>query len=514
MPQHMIAMVYALVAAMAALIFFRPAFSRAIGRERYDNWLIAWVSVTILIYLFPKFWTFMPIALLVAWFLAKRDAVAPAMFVFLLGSAPPFSVTIPGFGIVSYLTYVSVQILYAAVLLLPMMLIPGKLKKVGKAGGVTDAFVLIWLLMSIGLAVRAPSVTHMLRVGVDEFIALAPIYYVFSRYPKALEDIRVLTAAFIAPVLGLSSVAIMEVVTNWHFYDPVVDFWPTSLSLAYKVRDGILRASTSVLNPISWGFVAMVAIGMSLAFVNERIKGIYRLAAFGLLGIGLILSLSRGPWIGAGVTVFFFILFGPKALPRIGQLSLAGGIALLASLATPFGQRIVGMLPIIGDSSADTINYRRRLLDVSWEVIMEKPFLGHENPLAHPDMQVLRQGEGIIDIVNSYIYILLFNGFLGLIIYLGIFCSAIAGLHKAMRKTQYSNPQLSLYCRAMLATLLGIMFTIFTTSSVDPIPIYIWAFIGLSVSLCRLAVLQPDGGPDPIAQKTALPIGEPAFNWK
>ena len=43
--------------------------------------------------------------------------------------------------------------------------------------------------------------------------------------------------------------------------------------------------------------------------------------------------------------------------------------------------------------------YRERLAERGWEIVIAHPFFGDQFPW--PEMEDLRQGEGIIDIVNS-----------------------------------------------------------------------------------------------------------------
>ena len=267
------------------------------------------------------------------------------------------------------------------------------------------------------------------------------------------------------------------------------------MPFGYSVREGYLRATASTYNPIVWGFVAMTALGLAFAVLNDKITRLYRYAGFGLLGVGLIFSLSRGPWIGAAAIVITYVLLGPKKITRLFQLGAAGALAGAASLLTPFGQSVIGMLPFLGGDEDATINYRRELLNTAWDVILYNPFFGSADFIEHSALQSMRQGQGIIDIVNTYLQIGLKSGLVGLGLFLAFFCSVILSLRKALQTTKVENPLLANYCRAYLATTIGVLLTIFTTSSEEQISNIYWVLGAMGIAISRIAAesvrLQP-----------------------
>jgi O-antigen ligase len=108
-------------------------------------------------------------------------------------------------------------------------------------------------------------------------------------------------------------------------------------------------------------------------------------------------------------------------------LTKAVGVLVIAAVVialTPLGDKIVNLLPFIGGSTQDSsVIYRNQLLDRAVQVIQENPFLGDQNALLR--MQDLRQGEGIIDVINTYVDVLLSNGFVGLSLFLGFILIAL-----------------------------------------------------------------------------------------
>lgn len=514
MSAHLKAFAIVLLVSIVALAFFRKPFAGVVGRKHVDVWAVTWLVMTSCAFLLTNFWIFLFISAGVVFFLSRAEPVRPAIYLVLLCFAPTLGEDIPGFAGINKFIEVNPQLLVASIVLIPAMFASQHMRKLNTTGNKADLFFLLFLVLQIILSVRAESFTHMLRTAIQEFLAIAPIYYVFSRYPKSFADIRVLSAAFILPVIVLSAIAIPEFLQNWHYYNSVVTNWFGAVPFGYTLRDGYLRATTATYDPIVWGFITMSGIGLGLAVLNDGVSRFYRYAAFGLMVSGLIVSLSRGPWVG-GVALFgVYILLSPKMMSRAIQAGFAGFIALAASLATPFGQNVVSIIPFIGAraNSGGTISYRQELLDRAWRVMMENPFFGSADFLTNSNLQSLRQGQGIIDIVNTYLQVGLKSGLIGLSLFIGFFMSVLLALRKALKSTAKRDPLFANYCRAYLATLIGMLLTIFTTSSVGQIPHLYWTFAGIGVALARIAA-QPAEHEQPIEKNQTTTPSE-VYAWK
>src|SRR5258707_3117917 len=101
---------------------------------------------------------------------------------------------------------------------------------------------------------------------------------------------------------------------------------------------------------------------------------------------------------------------------------------------TPAGVVLVDYLPFVGTVEAQNVAYRERLFEISLDVVLDHPFFGDWDFLQLPVMQQLRQGQGIIDIVNTYLGVALASGLLGLALFCGFFLAVLAGLFAAMRR--------------------------------------------------------------------------------
>jgi O-antigen ligase len=219
--------------------------------------------------------------------------------------------------------------------------------------------------------------------------------------------------------------------------------------------------------------------------LNRRIGGL-------ILAAGLIAPLSRGPWVGAMASLVTLIWTGPHAFKRLASLAVIGTLALATAVAVPGpgGEKLVQLLPFVGTTEKENIDYRESLLENATIVIKRNPWFGSVDYLTAPEMERMRQGQGIIDIVNTYIGIALEYGLVGLGLFVGFFVLVLHGIYKAMRQSRSRDEEMYRLGRALLAALVGILVTIFTTSSIMIIPVVYWSVAGLGVAYTRIESLR------------------------
>jgi O-antigen ligase len=208
-----------------------------------------------------------------------------------------------------------------------------------------------------------------------------------------------------------------------------------------------------------------------------------------LLLAGLIAALSRGPWVGAAAMFLIFVVTGPSAMLRFAKIGLLGAIFLPVLLAFPAGRTIIDYLPFVGTVEAENITYRERLLEVSIEVIKQNPLFGAADVMQLPVMQQMKQGEGIIDIVNTYLAVTLESGLVGLSLFAGFFIAVAAGVVKSMRSLRDRNDELYVLGQALFGTLLAILIIIASASSILVIAVIYWSVAGLCVAYARVLAL-------------------------
>jgi O-antigen ligase len=237
------------------------------------------------------------------------------------------------------------------------------------------------------------------------------------------------------------------------------------------------------------GYLLAVAFGFWL-YLQPHIET--RLRAKSLLVVlwaGLIAAYSRGPWIGAVAIYFITIALDPKAFGRLGRAAalvivLSGVIAL-----TPLGYRISSVLPFLGGSvDVGNLEYRQRLASTSWNLIMNHPYFGDGDFMSK--MKDLRQGQGIIDLVNTYAGTALEYGLVGLALFVGFILLGMFKAFRAMIRIRDSDGDLARLGSCILACIAGTLLMIYNCSLVFGYEKMFYVLAGLAAAYCRLCGAQ------------------------
>jgi O-antigen ligase len=208
----------------------------------------------------------------------------------------------------------------------------------------------------------------------------------------------------------------------------------------------------------------------------------------GLAGLagGLAASLSRGPWVGAVVLWMVFLGAGRSAIRSVVLAASAAVLVLVLLPMFPGGDRILALLPWVGTIESETISYREQLMTNAWIVIQRNPWFGSIDFMQAPEMEALRQGHGIIDIVNTYVRTALETGLVGLGLFVGFFGSVLFGIRRGMKQIRDDSSEEYLLGRSLLATLAAILIIIATVSSITVIPTVYWSVAALGVGYLRM----------------------------
>jgi O-antigen ligase len=78
--------------------------------------------------------------------------------------------------------------------------------------------------------------------------------------------------------------------------------------------------------------------------------------------------------------------------------------------------------------TASTVDYRARLLTRGMEEYWKSPLIGYSQPEVLSRLADMRQGEGIIDFVNTYLFFALVSGAIGVICFIAAFVFYIRGM--------------------------------------------------------------------------------------
>ena len=497
MPEHLRALVVILILATTVFAFAKaPACALASTSGDFERRRNLWLAITLTAFLAHNFWIYIVVVAALLLFALPREPNRLAMFFFLLFAVPAIDAEITGLGVIRYFFTLHYVRLLELTVLLPAFLLLRKQPDSERFGrSLPDKLIAGYVILICVLTLGASTVTHTLRSGVFyAFIDIFLPYYVASRSLKNLQGFRDALMAFVVAALVLSAIGVFEFARHWLLYAGLgvaLDAQWASGGV-YLERGDDVRAQGSAGHAIPFGYVIAVASGFFLYLKRSVPNAMAWGLGLLLLIVGLIASLSRGPWLGAAAMLSVFVATGPSPGKGFVKLGLLGVIILPLLLVTPFGEKIVDLLPFVGGIASDTITYRQQLLKICIGVILQNPFFGAYDFMYSPAMQELKQGQGIIDIVNSYIGVALGSGLVGLSLFSGFFIAVAIGIFNAMRKLPDKNNEHYVLGQVLLSTLLGIMVIIFTCSSIFTIPVIYWAVAGLGVAYARMLALAKD----------------------
>ena len=453
-----------------------------------------WFALTLTAFLSYNFWLYTLIAIPLLIYANLRETNPPALFFFIFFALPPATIPIPGMGLINIFIDLSHARILELFILLPAFFVLIQRRGTlafGRTG--PDKVLAVYILLTTALYLRDASVTATLRVGFYMFIDIFLPYFVISRSLKDMQTFRDALLSLVLAIMVVALMAIFEASRHWLLYYSLLGVLGLESGMGYQERTGILRAIVTAGHSIALGYLMVVGMGLYLFLKRSiRIKFIRRLG-MALLAVGLIATLARGPWVGAVVLLAVFIATGRSAVPRLAGLAAAAVLALSLIAVLPGGEKVTNMLPFIGSTDRESIDYRANLFNTSMIVIKRNPWFGSVNYLQTPEMESLRTGLNIIDIVNTYIQVALETGFIGLGLFVSFFALILLGIYRAMRSIRDRNSEERLLGRALLATLIAILVIIFTVSSIAIIPIVYWSVAGLGVAYAQLARKQSTG---------------------
>jgi O-antigen ligase len=311
-------------------------------------------------------------------------------------------------------------------------------------------------------------------------------YFVISRLCRDRARIAEAMAAFVMAMLLLTPLALYEFFKGWMIFAVVGEDWNAAHMYFPLFRGPFLRAQTTAGHSIFLGYFMAMALGMWLYLQGSlpMRRGGRWVCALALVA-GLIVSLSRGPWLGAIIMVVVFLIVGPNARGRAVRAA-AVAFAMVGALAvSPWGTELVQYLPFVGSIDEHTVVYRQQLALASWSLIQQNPFFGSFAFLK--DLEQFRTGEGIIDLVNTYAILGLTYGLVGVALFIGVFIAAVVKIVRLVRRLAPVDPDTAMMGSAMLGCIVGTLLVLATTSFLHAMPYFVWAFLGLADAYVRVA---------------------------
>jgi O-antigen ligase len=488
------------VLAISSLVFWlarsiAPLFFTSEDFTRRRN---VWYALTVAAFLSPSFWLFAIVAIPIITIAGRKDSNPSAFYLMLLQVIPPIDVPVPMIGM-AYLFNINNYLLLSFCVMTPaaIRIIRSK-DKVGVSRlGRMDYCLLGYGLLTAVLYIHTQtpdgglypsSITESLRRGFVFVFTIFIPYFAISRGVRSRSLLIDSMAALCLNCALLSGIAVFESARHWLLYGEMAGRWGDTMLLyeLYITRGSSLRAMASTGHAMALGQMLVIAFGFWLYLQSRITSKRSRFAGTGILWGGLMAAYTRGAWIGGVLVYFVFVALQPRALSKLFKAAGAAVvIAVLISL-TPLGHRIVSVLPFFG-GQVDNFNvvYRQRLFDRSWQVIQESPMLGDQAALLK--MQDLRQGEGIIDLVNTYMGILLENGFVGMTLFLSFILIALARAWSFSRKTMQDDPDLGLMGASLVSCIIATLVIIENESFSGVTVVLFYSLAALAVAYASLS---------------------------
>jgi O-antigen ligase len=334
------------------------------------------------------------------------------------------------------------------------------------------------------------SPTNVLRRAVLFFLDTYLLYFAVSRTCQSRRKMVDAAATFCLASAIMAAIAIFENLRSWLLYVEIESIWGVPLSsVTWLTRGSELRAQASAGHALALGYLLAVGFGFWLYLKSGVPSGIRRFGVTLLLWGGLFAAYSRGPWLGAVTAYFTFFAAGPSAVSRVAKGGfLALGVALLI-MVSPIGDRILEILPVMGRTADGTVLYRELLAERGWEIVRAHPFFGDQFPW--PEMEDLRQGEGIIDIVNSYLFVALNYGFTGLFCFLSFILLALQRVYVRTRVIARSNPDLASFGSSLIACIVATLLMIYSSSFFLGSQKMFYVLAGLATAYAKLTESVP-----------------------
>lgn len=286
---------------------------------------------------------------------------------------------------------------------------------------------------------RDAGVTATVRQYGPVVVAILVPYFALSRSLNTVEDIRRFALAFALTGFVMGLIAVVEVRLHWLIYAQLQEGLHVrrAVNIYGKMRAGMIRAPASFGDSTTLGtYLAMTCMAV-LALRNHFGSATKWYAALGVIVAGILAANTRGAVVAVGIGIIVQDVYNRRYGPLSVKLAVVGGAYLFAEAAAQFSPFFAAMLGKSADTQ-ETADYRVQLLRRGLEEIHKHPILGTNLQAAMNNLEDLRQGEGIIDLVNGYISYGLTLGYMGIVGLVMVFVSLALAMLIARRQMRAS----------------------------------------------------------------------------
>lgn len=482
MQVQLVALAYALLAILLGYVGSR-ALPPIEGRERF---FAVWILITVSLFLSSNPFVFLGLSAAIL-FLAKPANRSQyfVFYIFTLHMVPNGVGALIPFPGLNYLIFLNFLELAAIVLLIPLLLRAPNKPAAGYNNTRLDQLVVLYFLLVLALGFRSLPLTSVVRLGVDFGLMMLVPYFAARNSISSIEDISRFIRFWVIVCVVLAIAALVIQYKSWNYYDAISG--ELFGELAVIRRGGSFRAggirTAATLGPTILGFA--LTIGVAFAQILKKQSGnklIQLRLAQTLFLVAIFTTQSRGAWLALLVMAILYAdLFSQLSATKIFRrmmLVVGGGIGI-------FMLQINSLLEL---DQYGTFEYRYNLILNSWQLIKQYPFFGLGGSLDNTVMEASRQGQGIIDVVNTYLAVAINYGIVGTLVFLLILALPIVILWILAKRLNAVGLEAERdICRLMIVVLTGLAVLLGTISWVGVLSQYMFLMVGIAAGAVGMA---------------------------
>jgi O-antigen ligase len=338
--------------------------------------------------------------------LAPTAARDRAGFFIICVPAVPTTLTAPlPFPGLNQLLDFSFYMVASVVLLLPMLLMKRHPTQNAIKFSWPDLFLILFISYTAVVIGLALGLSGGMRAIVSQTLFLAVPYFLIRFAIGTIDDFEAVFQAVLLTAIVLGAIAFVSALKQWDFYALA-----RPASIYAEFRSGYLRLNATVNNN-SLAFHLTAGL-MALEFLKRR-RHINWITVNGLrafLAFGILMCDSRGAIAATGVALGTFAILTLKNRPL-----------RLAAMASTIPAAIMAIVWLTQSDftyiSQDSFTYRQNLLRTSLAYAAQHPIFGDYLFYRSGQFNHLIQGEGIIDVANFYLQIVLLYGLVGVVLF-------------------------------------------------------------------------------------------------
>src|SRR6185312_7344324 len=339
MPYELKVVIVTMVLGGLTFVIAKPVALQFTDADDFARRRNIWLILTPAVFICSNFWFFVLIAAPTLYWGGRKDTNPIAFYLFFMNVIPAVSVQIPTTGLgVNELFPIDIFMLLSLFVLVPAArrMRKGDAEQIDRKLGAMDYLLLGYGVLQIMLFVPPDLPTHVilhnsitghLRAAFIFIVPVYLLYYVASRSVTSRSAMTDAMAAFCLSCTIMAVIAVFESLKRWPLYTMLYSKWePAALIDQYLVRGGSLRAEASAGHPLALGYLLAIALGFWLYLQSHLKSGTQKLLVPIALCGGLIVTFSRGPWLGA---IIIYVVYAVLRRKRMSELFGAAAILFI-----------------------------------------------------------------------------------------------------------------------------------------------------------------------------------------